>query len=292
VSGPPFSASGCLTALPTPFQRGAVDLASLRRLVRAQVEAGVSGFCPCGTTGESPTLSEDEVRAVVEATVSEASGTLVAAGAGSPDTRHAVALVRAAKKAGAAAALAVTPYYNRPSQEGLYRHFRAMWEDGGLPLLLYHIPSRTGVSIEVDTIARLYETGGVIGLKEADSGIDRVSRIRAACPVAILSGDDAKTAAMIALGAVGVVSVASNVAPRQVVSLVDAAVAGRRDDALLAHERLLPLVSALFAESNPVPVKAALRLLGLLESDEVRLPLVSASESTVRGLRAALDALR
>jgi 4-hydroxy-tetrahydrodipicolinate synthase len=291
MSAHPLQISGCFTALPTPFARGEVDLASLRRLVRAQVDGGVFGLCPCGTTGESPTLSEDEHRAVVEATVAEAGAVPVVAGAGSADTRHAVALVRSARRAGAAAALAVAPYYSRPSQEGLYRHFRAMADDGGLPLVLYHIPSRTGVSIDVETIARLHASGGIVGLKEAHGSTERVTRIRAACDVPVLAGDDALTLPTIALGGTGVVSVASNVAPREVSSLVARALAGRRDEAIAIHERLAPLVTALFVESNPVPVKAALRLLGLLESDEVRLPLVRASESTARALRAALDSL-
>jgi 4-hydroxy-tetrahydrodipicolinate synthase len=167
-----------------------------------------------------------------------------------------------------------------------------MADEGGLPLLLYHIPSRTGVSIDVETLARLYDSGGIVGLKEAHGSVERVTRIRAACGIPVLSGDDALTLPMIALGAVGVVSVASNVAPAAVVALVEHALAGRHEEALAAHERLAPLVSALFLETNPVPAKAALRLLGVFESDEVRLPLVSASEATVRGLRPALDAIR
>jgi 4-hydroxy-tetrahydrodipicolinate synthase len=288
VSARAVEAAGCFTALATPFLRDAVDLPSLRRLVRLQVEAGVAGLCPCGTTGESPTVSPDEHRAVVETTVAEAGAVPVVAGAGSNDTRRAVELVRSARRAGAAAALAVAPYYSRPSQEGLYRHFRAMADDGGLPLMLYHIPSRTGVSIDVETIARLWRAGGIVALKEAHGSVDRVTRLRDACGVPILSGDDGLTLPMIALGAVGVVSVASNVAPREVVALVEHALAGRHEEALATHERLAPLVAALFAETNPVPVKAALRLLGVFESEEVRLPLVAAGEATVRGLRAVL----
>jgi 4-hydroxy-tetrahydrodipicolinate synthase len=281
---------GCLTALATPFRSGDLDLASLRRLVRAQVEGGVSGLCPCGTTGESPTLSEEEHRAVVETTVAEAGSVPVVAGAGSSDTRRSVALVRSARRAGAAAALAVAPPYSRPSQEGLYRHFRAMADEGGLPLLLYHIPSRTGVSIDVETVARLRASGGIVGLKEAHGSVERVTRLRAATDCPIFSGDDPLTLPMIALGAVGVVSVTSNVAPREVSDLVARALEGRRDEALALHERLAPLVSALFLETNPVPVKAALRHLGLFDTDEVRLPLVRASEATAAAVRAAAGA--
>jgi 4-hydroxy-tetrahydrodipicolinate synthase len=291
VTARPLEAAGCFTALATPFLRGALDLPSLRRLVRLQVDAGVAGLCPCGTTGESPTISLDEHRAVVEATLNEAGSVPVVPGAGSNDTRHAVELVRSARRAGAAAALAVAPYYSRPSQEGLYRHFRALIDEGGLPLVLYHIPSRTGVSIDVETIARLWDAGGVVALKEAHGSVDRVTRLRDVCGVPILSGDDGLTLPMIALGAVGVVSVASNAAPREVVALVEHALAGRHEEALATHERLAPLVAALFVETNPVPVKAALRLLGVFESEEVRLPLVAAGEATVRGLRAALGSI-
>jgi 4-hydroxy-tetrahydrodipicolinate synthase len=292
MSATPESIRGVFTALATPFSGGALDLASLARLVQAQVEGGVAGLSPCGTTGESPTLSPEEHRAVVGAVVAAAKGRVpVVAGAGSNDTRHAVALVRAAKAAGAAAALAVAPYYNRPPQEGLYRHFRAMADEGGLPLVLYHIPGRTGVSIDVETIARLWKSGGMIGLKEAHGTVERVKRLRDACAIPILSGDDALTVDMVAEGAVGVVSVASNVAPAEVVALTSKALAGDRAGARAAHERLAPLVKALFLESNPIPVKAALKMLGLFSSDEVRLPLVPATAAVREALRAALGGL-
>jgi 4-hydroxy-tetrahydrodipicolinate synthase len=242
-----------------------------------------------GTTGESPTVTEEEHRTIVETVVGAAGGRVpVFAGCGTNDTRHAVALTRSARAAGAQGALAVSPYYNRPTQEGLYRHFRAMADEGGLPLMLYHVPGRTGGSIEVETIARLWEAGGVFALKEAQGNVDRVTRIREACRIPVLSGDDALTLPFLSLGAAGVVSVASNVAPEVVVAMVAHARAGRPAEALALHERLAPLVRALFLETNPIPVKAALRLVGAFPSSELRLPLVEASEATISALKKAL----
>jgi 4-hydroxy-tetrahydrodipicolinate synthase len=285
----PAKVEGVWTAIATPFRDGKVDRKSLVRLVEAQVAAGVSGLCPCGTTGESPTLSEAEHREIVETVVQAVRGRVpVFAGTGTNDTRHAVALTRQAKAAGADGALAVSPYYNRPTQEGLVRHFRAMCDDGGLPLILYHIPPRTGGAIEVETIARLFQGGGMVGLKEAGGHVDRMTRLREACGIPILSGDDALTLPFLSLGAVGVVSVASNVVPEDVVAMVAAARAGRPAEALGIHERLAPLVRALFAETNPIPVKAALRLLGLFDADEIRLPLLPASPAVVETLRRLL----
>ena len=282
-------AEGVWTALATPFRDDRVDRAALARLVETQVAAGVAGLCPCGTTGESPTIGDDEHREIVETVVAAARGRVpVFAGTGSNDTRHAVALTRQAREAGAQGALAVSPYYNRPTQEGLYRHFRAMADDGGLPLMLYHIPGRTAGAIEVETVARLWQSGGVFALKEAQGHVDRVTRLREACAVPILSGDDALTLPFVALGAVGVVSVASNVVPGDVVAMVRHALAGRGPEALAIHERLAPLVRALFQETNPIPVKAALKLLGLFPTDDLRLPLVPASAAVVSALRSAV----
>ena len=213
-------------------------------------------------------------------------------GTGSNDTRHAVALTRQAKAAGADGALAVSPYYNRPTQEGLYRHFRAMADDGGLPLILYHIPPRTGGAIEVDTIARLWASGRMFALKEAGGHVDRVTRLREACAIPILSGDDGLTLPFLALGATGVVSVTSNVVPAEVVALVAHAREGRPAEALAVHERLAPLVRALFLETNPIPVKTALRLDGTFASDEIRMPLTPASPPVVDALTKALAGLR
>lgn len=285
-------AEGVWTAIATPFLDGKVDRASLARLVERQIVAGVAGLCPCGTTGESPTLSEDEHLEIVATVVEAAAGRVpVFAGTGTNDTRHAVALTKQAKRAGATGALAVSPYYNRPTQEGLYRHFRAMADDGGLPLILYHIPPRTGGAIEVETVARLWKSGGIFALKEAGGHVDRVTRLREACGVSILSGDDGLTLPFLSLGAVGVVSVASNVAPKEIVAMVGLARGGRPRDALAIHEKLAPLVRALFAETNPIPVKTALRLLGVFTSDEIRMPLLPASPAVVAALSEALSTL-
>jgi 4-hydroxy-tetrahydrodipicolinate synthase len=283
------TAEGVFTALATPFRGDRVDREALARLVEAQVAAGVAGLCPCGTTGESPTISEEEHREIIETVVAAARGRVpVVAGTGSNDTRHAVALTKQARAAGAVGALVVSPYYNKPTQEGLYRHFRAVADDGGLPVMLYHIPGRTAGAIEVETVARLWKAGGMFALKEAQGHVDRVTRLREACGIPILSGDDALTLPFVAMGAVGVVSVASNVVPAKLVALVRDALAGRRVEALAAHEALTPLFRALFLETNPIPVKAALKLLGVFPSDEVRLPLVPASPAVVSALRSAL----
>jgi 4-hydroxy-tetrahydrodipicolinate synthase len=293
MSTRPVAISGCGTALVTPFRGEVVDLEALGRLVEAQIADGVDFLVPVGTTGEAPTLSEEERLLVISKVLDTAAGRVpVVAGTGGNDTRRSVALTKAARKAGAAACLAVSPYYNRPTQEGLYRHFRSMIDEGGLPAVLYHVPSRTGVPIEVETVARTVAGGGVAGLKETGS-VDRVTRIRERAvhdgtPVPILSGDDGITLPMIALGAVGVISVASNVVPALVADLVRRARAGEGAGALALHERLSPLFRALFVETNPIPVKAAMVLAGLLPADDVRLPLTTATPATREGLRTAL----
>jgi 4-hydroxy-tetrahydrodipicolinate synthase len=281
--------AGTGTALVTPFAKGRLDLRAVRRLVEQQIAAGVDFLVPCGTTGESPTLSDAERLSVIEAVVETSAGRVpVVAGTGTYDTHHSVELTRAAKKAGADACLAVSPYYNKPTQEGLYRHFRAMIDEGGLPAVLYHIPSRCVISIDVETVARTAEAGGVLGLKETGS-VDRVTRLRERTSVPILSGDDGLTLAMMALGAIGVVSVASNVVPGAVRELVEECRAGEFGAARAAHDRLGPLFRALFLEPNPIPVKHAMRIAGLLKDDSVRLPLTPASPSVREALRAALD---
>lgn len=290
MSGLPARIEGSWTALVTPFQGGRVDHATLARLVERQIAAGTAGLCPCGTTGESPTISYAEHRAIIDTVVATARGRVpVVAGAGSNDTHHAVDLVKSAKAAGAVGALAVAPYYNRPTQEGLYRHFRAMADEGGLPLMLYHIPGRTGVHVDVETIARLRTSGGMLALKEAHGTVDRVTRLRELTDLPILSGDDGLTLPMMALGATGVVSVASNVVPAEVATMVAHALAGRGREALALHEKMAPLVRALFLETNPIPVKSALLLTKHLPCADLRLPLVPASPSVVAALTAALE---
>lgn len=286
---PPLAGVG--TALVTPFQGAAVDHEALTKLVRAQLAVGVDFLVPCGTTGESPTLTDDERIAVIRTVVEVVAGKVpVVAGTGTNDTHHSVAMTKAAKEAGADACLAVAPYYNRPTQEGIYRHVRAMVDDGGLPAVLYHIPGRCGVGIDVATIQRLVEAGGIAGLKETEQ-VGRITAIREACDVPILSGDDGLTLPMMALGAVGVISVASNVVPGDVRRMVQAMAREDLPRALEVHTRLSPIFRALFVEPNPIPVKAALQMADTIPSDAVRLPLVAASPTTRRTVREALAAL-
>ena len=279
---------GCGTALVTPFNGDAIDEPALRALVESQIVGGVDFLVPCGTTGESPTLTDPERVQVIETVVDQAAGRVpIVAGTGTNDTPHSIAMTKAAKAAGADACLAVSPYYNKPTQEGLYRHFRAMIDDGGLPAMLYHIKGRTGISIDVDTIARTAEAGGVIGLKETES-VDRVTAIRAACDVPIFSGDDGLTWPMMAMGAVGVVSVGSNVLPAEVSAMVKAAQAKDMDTALALHDKLAPLFRALFLEPNPQPCKAALTMRGVIGSDACRLPMVACGDAVREELATAL----
>ena len=282
---------GTGTALVTPFTNGTVDTAALARLVESQIAGGVDFLVPCGTTGESPTLTDPERSIVIETTVAAAAGRArVVAGTGTNDTPHSIAMTKAAKAAGADACLAVAPYYNKPTQEGLYRHFRAMIDEGGLPAMLYHIRGRTGIDIEPETVARTAAAGGVIGLKETES-VDRLTRIRQLTDVPIFSGDDGLTWPMIALGAAGVVSVASNVIPAEVSAMVRAALAGEMDAALAQHERLADVFRVIVLEPNPQPIKAACKDKGLIPDDDVRLPLVRCSDAVRKAVAEALAAL-
>jgi 4-hydroxy-tetrahydrodipicolinate synthase len=287
----PFT--GTYTAIVTPFKDGTIDEAALDRLIRAQIRGGVNGVVPAGTTGESPTLDFDEHIRLIELTVKFAAGRIkVLAGTGANSTSEAIYLTKAAEDAGADGSLQVAPYYNRPSQEGLFRHFQAIAAATKLPLVLYSIPGRCGVEIGVETVARLAgECPRVVGIKEAGGNADRVSQLRAACGprFTILSGDDVLTLAFLALGADGVISVASNLIPREVSRLVEAFLAGRPAAALKLHARYYPLFKDLFLESNPVPVKAALAMLGVMDG-ELRLPLVTLSPPNREKLAATLKA--
>jgi 4-hydroxy-tetrahydrodipicolinate synthase len=283
---------GNLVALVTPFRDGRVDADALGRLVEWTVRGGIAGLVPCGTTGESPTLSHQEHDEVVARTCELAAGRVpVVAGTGSNATAEAVRLTRAAAAAGAAAVLSVTPYYNRPSQEGLYRHFAAVAEASELPVVLYDIPGRTGVALEAATIARLAAHPNIRAIKEATGRVENVSRIRGLCDLAVLAGDDALALPMIALGARGVISVLSNLLPARVTELCDHALHGRLEAARALHDRLFPLMRALFVDTNPVPVKTALAGLGLIEPD-LRLPLCPMGETALGALREALSPFR
>jgi 4-hydroxy-tetrahydrodipicolinate synthase len=272
--------TGTFTAIVTPFRQGQVDETALTRLVRAQIKGGVTGIIPVGTTGESPTLDYDEHIRVIELAVKVAAGRVpVIAGTGGNSTREAIYLTQRAEAAGADASLQVAPYYNKPSQEGLYEHFKAVAQSTRLPLMLYSVPGRCGVEIGVETVCRLAaDCPTIVSIKEAGGSCDRVSQLRAALPprFTILSGDDSLTLPFLSVGASGVVSVASNIAPRAVTHMVSRFLAGDLRGARRLHAKLYPLFKNLFIESNPVPVKAALGMLGQIDP-EVRLPLVGPS---------------
>ena len=283
--------NGVFTALVTPFRNGEVDVEALEGLVEFQIAQGIHGLVPCGTTGESPTLSEEEDRLVIETVVRVANGRVsVVAGTGSNNTASAIKYTKMAEEVGADGSLQVAPYYNKPTQEGLFRHFAAIAESTSLPLVLYNIPGRTSVTIASETIAQLAEIPNIVGIKDSTLSMNMVSDIRRLCgeDFDILSGDDPMTLPLMALGGVGVISVASNVAPGAVSDLVNAMNSGDLARGRELHYRLLPLIRALSVETNPIPVKAAASLLGLC-SDELRLPLVPMSGENLRRLQEVME---
>jgi 4-hydroxy-tetrahydrodipicolinate synthase len=286
--------TGCGTAMVTPFRRdGSLDEATLRNLIHRQIDAGVDFLVPCGTTGESPTLSHDEHLRVVEITVETSSRRVpVLAGAGGYNTTEVIALARELAAIGADGILSVTPYYNKPTQEGLYQHYRAIAQSLTLPIILYSVQGRTGVNIEPGTVNRLAEIENVIGIKEASGSIAQMSAILNAVPekFLVLSGDDAITLPLAALGGRGVISVASNEIPEQMANLTRLAVAGDFAGARELHRRYLPLMEINFVESNPGPVKAAMAEMGLLEP-VWRLPLVAPGEANRARIRGVLESL-
>jgi 4-hydroxy-tetrahydrodipicolinate synthase len=288
--------TGTHTALVTPFTKdGRVDEPRLRQLVEQQIAAGIDGLVPCGTTGESPTLSHEEHNHVIELVVKFASRRCpVIAGTGSNSTDEAIAMTQHAKQVGANATLQVAPYYNKPTQAGLYAHFRAIAEQGGLPVVLYNIPGRCGVDIANDTIVRLRRDlpQSIVGLKEATGVVDRVSQLRALVDrdFCILSGDDSLTLPMMSVGAVGVISVASNVMPREITEMTHAALKGDFERAGRIHAKLFPIFKDLFIETNPVPVKAALAMMGVIE-ETYRLPLVPMNDANRAQLKKTLEGL-
>ncbi len=281
---------GCLTALVTPFRDGKVDFDSLAKLVDWQIEQGVDGIVAVGTTGESATLDHDEHVAVIAATVKAARGRVpVVAGAGANATSEALALTRASEEAGADALLHVTPYYNRPSQEGLFRHFEAIAKSTKLPIILYNVPTRTACDLMTDCVVRLAELDNVIAIKDATGNLVRGSELvaRLGDRMTVLSGDDGTTFPLYAIGARGVISVVSNIAPRAMSDMWDAAKAGDWERARQRHFELRVLNAMLFFEPSPAPTKAALAMLGRCGS-EIRLPLVPATPGLVEQLRAEL----
>jgi len=285
--------TGTYTAIVTPFRNGEIDELALERLIELQIKGGVDGIVPVGTTGESPTVNYEEHIHIIALSVKFAAGKIkVLAGTGGNSTSEAVYLTEHAEQSGADGSLQVAPYYNKPTQEGLFQHFRAVARKTKLPIVLYSIPGRCGIEIGVETVRRLArECKNVIGIKEASGNPDRVTQLRAALGprFEILSGDDALTLPFMALGAQGVVSVASNVIPRQLGQMVKAFAAGRTRAALKLHEQWHPLFKDLFIETNPVPVKAALALMGQIE-EEYRLPLVPMSRKNREALQATMKA--
>jgi 4-hydroxy-tetrahydrodipicolinate synthase len=287
--------TGTLTALATPFENGAVSHDDLRRLVEFQVKGGIDGLVPVGTTGESPTLDYDEHIEVIRTVIEAARGRVpVVAGTGSNSTREAVLFTRQAHEAGADAMLVVAPYYNKPSQEGLFQHFGAVAEATDRPIILYSIPGRCGIEIGVEVVARLRARyPHVAWIKEAGGSVDRVDQLKQALgrDLTVLSGDDSLTLPFMAVGAEGVISVASNILPREVSRLVKLARANDFAAASRLHRRLYPAFRALFVEPNPVPVKHVLKRAGKMASAEVRPPLCPLSAASVRVVEGALGGL-
>lgn len=283
-----MSFKGSITALITPFKNGKVDEKTLVKLVRRQIESGTDGLVPVGTTGESPTLSFKEHERVIKIVIDAAKNEVpVIAGTGSNSTDEAIQLTRFAKKAGADGALMVTPYYNRPTQEGLYRHYHAVAKAVDIPIVLYNVPSRTGSVLMPETVARLFKIPTIAAIKEATGSMDQASHILSICGITVLSGDDSLTLPLMAMGAKGVISVASNVIPETVAAMVDAFFADDLERARALHLKMFPLFRALFIETNPIPVKRAMKFLGFA-GDEVRLPLCPMSRNNEKILKNAL----
>jgi len=281
---------GSLVAIVTPFKKGKVDEKALGDLIDWQIAQGTHGIVPCGTTGESATLTHEEHERVVAFTIEAAKGRVpVIAGTGSNSTDEAVTLTKHAKKAGADGALLITPYYNKPTQEGLYRHYKAVAEAVDLPIVLYNIPGRTSVNMLPPTVARLASFKNIVAIKEGSGSLQQVSDIIQACGerMAVLSGDDALTLPMMAIGAKGVITVTANIAPKDMAKMTDAFAAGKLAEARKLHYKMSPLFAALFYETNPIPVKEALGMMGKC-SAELRLPLCPMAADTREKLSRAL----
>ncbi len=273
--------TGSITALVTPFRDGVIDEEALKGLVEFQIENGTSGIVPCGTTGESATLSYEEHNRVIELTVETVNKRIpVIAGAGSNSTKETIMLTKHAQKAGADGALLITPYYNKPTQEGLYQHYRAVAEEVDLPLILYNVPGRTGVNMLPETVARLSEMKNIVGIKEATGDLKQISDVVEFSRegFTVLSGDDFTTLPILCVGGHGVISVTSNILPGEVSEMCRAFFEGRVEHARSIHYRLQPLHRAMFLETNPIPVKTALSLMGRIR-EEFRLPLVRMNQS-------------
>ncbi|WP_456388325.1 4-hydroxy-tetrahydrodipicolinate synthase [Desulfolithobacter sp.] len=283
---------GAITAIVTPMRDGKVDEQGLADLIEFQVESGIHGIVPCGTTGESATLDFDEHKRVIELTVKTVNGRVpVIAGTGANNTLEAIDLTESAKASGADAVLSVVPYYNKPSQEGLYQHFKAITEAVDIPMVLYNVPGRTVTNMAPATVARLAELPNVIGIKEACGSLNQVSEIIRLCPkdFIVLSGDDFTAMPTVLVGGKGVISVTSNVMPGAMARLMEAALAGDLKKANELHYHLFPLMGAMFCYPSPAPAKKALEILGRIKSGEVRLPMTSMDEGSIEVLKKAMQ---
>src|SRR5918996_1334812 len=282
---------GSIVAMVTPFRNGKIDEGKVKELVEFHVQQGTDAIVPCGTTGESPTLSHDEHHHMVELTVAAAAGRIaVIAGTGSNSTAEAIGLTKHAERAGATGALVVNPYYNKPTQEGLYQHFRAVAEATALPILVYNIQGRTAVNVETDTMARLVrDCPTIVGVKEASGSLDQMSQVILACgpDFAVISGDDNITLPLLAIGGRGVISVIANIVPRETADMVHAALDGDWKRARELHYKLLPLARAAFLETNPIPIKEAMAMAGMITA-EFRLPMCPMGEANREMLRGIL----
>ncbi|MEI6831959.1 MAG: 4-hydroxy-tetrahydrodipicolinate synthase [Candidatus Omnitrophota bacterium] len=282
---------GSIVAIVTPFHNEGVDEEKLRELIDFQIKNGTSGIVPCGTTGESATLNFDEHEKVIEVVIDQVNKRVpVIAGTGSNSTQEAIKLTQQAACAGADASLQVSPYYNRPTQRGLYEHFKAIAQSVKIPIILYNIAGRTGVNIEPETIAKLaHDCKNIVAVKEASGSLDQMSRIRQLCPkeFILMSGDDSLTLPVLSIGGTGIISVVANIVPGDVANLVDAFARGDLKEAQALHFKLLPLIKAVFLETNPIPIKTAMGLLGMCAPD-LRLPMCSMSADNLEKLKKAL----
>ena len=282
---------GSIVAIVTPFKNGKIDEKKLRELIDFQIKNGTSGIVPCGTTGESATLNFEEHESVIQITIEQTNKRVpVIAGTGSNSTQEAIMLTQQAARAGADASLQVSPYYNRPTQRGLYEHFKAIAQSVKIPIILYNIASRTGVNIDPETIAKLAkDCKNIVAVKEASGSLDQMSRIRNLCPKEfnLISGDDGLTLPVLSIGGTGIISVVANIVPKDVAGLVSAFEKGDLKKAEELHYKLLPLIKAVFLETNPIPIKTAMGLLGMCEPD-LRLPMCAMSADNLEKLKIAL----
>ena len=281
--------NGSIVAMVTPFKDGEVDYDKLGELVQYHIDNGTNAIIPCGTTGESPTLTHREHGEVIGKVIEAAAGRIpVIAGTGSNNTSEAVSMTRHAKETGADGSLIITPYYNKPTQQGIYEHYKAILEEVNIPIIVYNVPSRTGVSISAETVARLAEFDNIVAIKEATGDIDQASQILNLCDITVLSGDDSLTLPIMSIGGKGVVSVLANILPREVSELTSSFLKGEIENAQRLHNSLFPICKAMFIETNPIPVKTAMKLLGRLNG-EMRLPLCDMNDGHKKQLKIALE---